>query len=401
MGSAAVDLDVEGCIPGQFRVGQLVAADERHVGQVVLELIEEDAAGVVLVVLELKLQIERQVSVGGVVDADADEAEVGRGGQRIDIDLGAQIDLGILHEERNALVCSGQEAIAEAEHIAGGCASAGALIDIHSQALIADFGGGEQDAIAGAADDDAPGQAGGRIVDGVLNILHQRGDVIGGAGIVGGVALMNGDSHRRVIAERNGEGGVGGEGSSGGVGAKVDGGLIGGEADFAVVSAGQILEGADVGGAAEDDGVGDERVAIGAVGGVMISVDHAGRKDGAETSAVGQFCVRDGEVDVGHQVVDVVVVRRVAGVRIGNHVGIFGGREDVNADFIAAVDLEAEDDLIGGLAVGGRLRVAGHDQFIGAGGGNFSADLPVLPAEILLGDIVGIDHLEHLDDVSL
>src|SRR5439155_16218305 len=123
----------------------------------------------------------------------------------------------------------------------------------------------------------------------------------------------------------------------------------------------------------------------------------AGGKHRAEASAVGQFRVGDGQVDVGHEVVDVVVIRGVAGVGIGNEVRIFGGGQDVNAHFIAAVDLEAKDHFIGGLAVGRRLRITGHHQFIGSGGGNFSADLPVLPSQVLGGDVVSAEHLKHLD----
>src|SRR5205814_9186435 len=95
---------------------------------------------------------------------------------------------------------------------------------------------------------------------------------------------------------------------------------------------------------------------------------------------------------------DVVVIRGVAGVGIGYEVRIFGGGQDVNAHFIAAVDLEAEDDFIGGLAVGRRLRVTGHHQFIRSGSGNFSADLSVLPAQVLGGEAVSAEHVTHLDD---
>src|SRR5437867_3615186 len=81
-------------------------------------------------------------------DGDADEAQVGGGGEGIDIDLGTDADLSILYEEGDAFVCAGQQAVAEAEYIARGCAGAGAFVEIDAEALIVDVGGDEDDSAA-------------------------------------------------------------------------------------------------------------------------------------------------------------------------------------------------------------------------------------------------------------
>src|SRR4029078_13462491 len=94
---STVDLDIEGGIAAKLAgAGQRCAADKLDVGESVGQVGEQDPRAVVLVVLQLELEVQREIRAGGIGDADADESEVGRRLEWIDLHFGADGDLGIL-----------------------------------------------------------------------------------------------------------------------------------------------------------------------------------------------------------------------------------------------------------------------------------------------------------------
>src|SRR5436190_22015840 len=110
----------------------------------------------------------------------------------------------------------------------------------------------------------------------------------------------------------------------------------------------------------------------------------------------------DGEVDFGHQVVDVVVVFGVAGVGVDGAIGVVVLKHVDRDEIGIVVDFEAEDDIFGGgLVVGWGHVLALDAQLVAAGDGDFGRNLLVLEAEVDFGAVVGIGDLHHLDRVLL